>query len=65
MGVCNKHVKDIDKNIMLSVIIPVYNAAKYLDECIRSVVSQTYNKLEINKKHENFHIKFLVKKTFL
>ena len=44
---CNKHVKDIDKNIMLSVIIPVYNAAKYLDECIRSVVSQTYNKLEI------------------
>lgn len=31
----------------ISVIIPVYNTEKYLDECIRSVVNQTYPHLEI------------------
>jgi len=32
---------------VVSVIIPVYNTAKYLDECINSVVEQTYKQLEI------------------
>ena len=32
---------------MISVIIPVYNTAPYLDECIRSVTEQTYRDLEI------------------
>lgn len=31
----------------VSVIIPVYNNSLYLDECIRSVVDQTYKNLEI------------------
>ena len=31
----------------LSVIIPVYNTAEYLDKCLLSVTSQTYKKLEI------------------
>ena len=30
-----------------TVIIPAYNCEKYIDHCIRSVVSQTLNKLEI------------------
>ena len=34
-------------NPLISVVIPVYNAEKYLDECIQSVVNQTYKKLEI------------------
>ena len=31
----------------ISVIIPVYNTAKFLDQCISSVVNQTYDNLEI------------------
>lgn len=31
----------------VSVIIPIYNVEKYLDECISSTVSQTYRELEI------------------
>lgn len=32
---------------LVSVIVPVYNVEKYLDECITSIVSQTYKNLEI------------------
>ena len=35
-----------DKNL-ISVIIPLYNAEKYLKNCITSVVGQTYRNLEI------------------
>lgn len=32
---------------MISIIIPVYNVEEFLDQCISSVVQQTYNNLEI------------------
>lgn len=32
---------------LISVIIPVFNVENYLDQCIRSVVDQTYRNLEI------------------
>ena len=32
---------------LISVIIPVYNVAEYLPQCLDSVVSQTYRNLEI------------------
>lgn len=32
---------------MVSVIIPVYNVEKYLSECLKSIVRQTYDNLEI------------------
>ena len=31
----------------ISVIIPIYNAEKFLDKCIGSIITQTYNNLEI------------------
>ncbi len=31
----------------ISVIVPVYNVEKYLDRCVESIVSQTYENLEI------------------
>ena len=32
---------------MLSIIIPVYNAEKYIDKCILSIITQSYKDLEI------------------
>lgn len=32
---------------LVSVLVPVYNVEKYLDECISSIVSQTYSNLDI------------------
>ena len=32
---------------VISIIIPVYNAEKYLTRCLDSVINQTYKKLEI------------------
>lgn len=32
---------------LISVIIPVYNVEEYLNECLESVINQTYKKLEI------------------
>lgn len=32
---------------LISVIVPIYNVEKYLDQCIESIVNQTYRNLEI------------------
>lgn len=34
-------------NELVTVIIPIYNVEKYLDECMQSIINQTYNNLEI------------------
>ena len=31
----------------VSIVIPVYNAERYLDECVRSALDQTYPHTEI------------------
>lgn len=36
-----------NEEYLISVIVPVYNAEKYLDECVESIVNQTYKNLEI------------------
>ena len=35
------------RNEMVSIIVPVYNAEKYLSECIDSILSSTYHYLEV------------------
>ena len=32
---------------LVSVIVPVYNGEKYIDECIWSIFNQTYKNLEV------------------
>lgn len=33
--------------MLVSIIIPIYNVAPYVEKCIRSVMTQTYRKLEV------------------
>lgn len=35
------------QNITISVIIPIYNVESYLDECLTSIINQTYTNLDI------------------
>ena len=32
---------------LISVVIPVYNSERYLEECLDSIISQTYQNIEI------------------
>lgn len=34
-------------NELISVIVPIYNTEKYLEKCLKSIIRQTYNNLEI------------------
>jgi glycosyltransferase involved in cell wall biosynthesis len=34
-------------NPLISVCIPVYNGAAYLEDCLQSVIAQTYSNIEI------------------
>lgn len=40
-------VMDYGNKIMISVIIPVYNTERYLEQCIKSVIVQSYKMFEI------------------
>lgn len=37
----------MEKNDLISVIIPIYNVEKYLVKCIESIINQTYKNIEI------------------
>ena len=34
-------------NIIVSIVVPVFNTGKYLDECLFSLVNQTLAEIEI------------------
>ena len=36
-----------EMNELISIIVPVYNAEKYLDRGIQSIINQSYRNLEI------------------
>jgi glycosyltransferase involved in cell wall biosynthesis len=35
------------KNLLVSIVIPVYNSEAFLDKCIQSVINQSYKNIEI------------------
>ncbi len=37
----------MDRQPLISIIVPVYKVEKYLDKCVSSIVNQTYQNLEI------------------
>ena len=37
----------MEQDILISVIVPVYNAEKYLVRCVNSILNQTYGNLEV------------------
>lgn len=37
----------MQNNSLISILVPVYNAAQYLPRCIESIINQTYKNLEI------------------
>ena len=36
-----------EENFLISIVIPVYNAEKYLEQCLNSVKNQTYKNFEV------------------
>lgn len=42
-----KRFKPNDKDSLISIVIPIYNAEKYLEECLNSIKSQTYKNFEV------------------
>ena len=37
----------MNQDILISIIVPVYNTEKYLDKCITSIIASSYEKLQI------------------
>ena len=40
-------IKELNENPKVSIIIPAYNIAPYLERCLESVRHQTYKELQI------------------
>lgn len=41
------NVKNLNKSKKISIVVPVYNAEKYLDCCIKSILTQSYQNFEL------------------
>ena len=38
---------NLEKNPLITVVVPIYKVEQYLDECIDSILKQSYSNLEI------------------
>lgn len=37
----------MNKTPLVSIIVPIYNVENYLEQCVKSIVAQTYQNIEI------------------
>ena len=37
----------MNNDILISVIVPIYNVEQFLSKCIQSIINQSYSRLEI------------------
>ena len=35
------------KDVLISIIVPIFNGEAYIENCINSLIKQTYNNIEI------------------
>lgn len=35
------------KTIFFSIVVPIYNVEQFLDDCVRSILEQTYKEFEL------------------
>lgn len=50
LPICERYQGDrimLRNKPLVSIIVPIYNAEKYLDKCLSSLIQQTYNNIEI------------------
>mgnify|MGYP000895970889 CR=1 FL=1 len=46
-GKRNKIEMKTEENFLVSIVVPVYNAEKYLEQCLNSIQNQTYKNFEV------------------
>ena len=46
--------KCVNKNDLISIIVPVYNMEQYMERCVNSIINQTYHNLEIILIYRSF-----------
>lgn len=45
------------KSPLISIVVPIYNAEKYIEDCIRSIAQQTYTNIEVILVNDGSHDK--------
>lgn len=47
VGVLKQKLQNKEKNTRISIVVPVYNVEQYIEECLDSILNQTYQDFEL------------------